>query len=155
MVWLWNKLSKCSCIRNHNYTQNNSLIDVFATFFLLSYTKLIYTSSIILPLLRTVEYRNSTLSNIHQFAEADAGIEYLGREHALDALISILIIPFTPVFLILYPIKAFRLLLFKCHLSTHTIVSLNIFVEKYYICYRYGRDGGKDMRNFSYLKYHH
>ena len=152
VVWLWSKLSKCSCTRDRSVSQSNSLIDVFATFFLLSYTKLVYTSSRILSPLNAVMYRNNSLSNTHRFAEADAGIEYFSQEHALYALISILVIPFIivpPIFLILYPIKAFRSLLFKCHLSTRTIASLNIFVEKYYSCYRDGIDGGKDMRSLA------
>ena len=152
VVWLWSKLSKYSCMRDCSLGRNNSLIDVFATFFLLSYTKLAYTSSRILSPLIAVAYRNSTLSNTYRFAIADARIEYFGKEHALYALISILIIPFIivpPVFLILYPIKLFRSLLFKCRLSTRTIASLNIFVEKYYSCYRDGTEGGKDLRSLA------
>ena len=97
VVWLWSKLSLYSCIRNHNFSQNNSLIDVFATFFLLSYTKLVYTSSRILLPLSAVVFRNNTLSNTYRFAKADARIEYFGKEHALYAMISILIIPFIMV----------------------------------------------------------
>ena len=41
------------------------------------------------------------------------------------------------------------MLLFKCRLSTRTIASLNIFVEKYYSCYRDGTEGGKDMRSLA------
>ena len=43
----------------------------------------------------------------------------------------------------------FRLLLFKCRLSTRTIASLNIFVEKYYSCYRDGTEEGKDLRSLA------
>ena len=152
IVFLWSKLSKCSCVQDRGFSQNNSLIDVFATFFLLSYTKLVHTSSWILSPLNAVAYRNSTLSNTYRFTEADARIEYFGKEHALYALISLLLIPIIimpPVFLILYPMKVFRLLLFKCRLSTRTIASLNIFVEKYYSCYRDGTEGGKDMRSLA------
>ena len=153
VVWLWSKLSKCSCIRDHSVSQTNSLIDVFTAFFLLSYSKLVYTSIRILSPLNALVYRNNTLSNTYQLAEVDASIEYFGVEHALYALISIfivLLVILPPVLLlILYPIKVFRLLLFKCHLSTRTIAALNIFVEKYYSCYRDGTDGGKDMRSLA------
>ena len=133
--------------------QSKQLIDdVFTTFFLLSYTKLVTTSGRILSPLNAVVYKNNSFSNIHQFAEADARIKYFGEKHKLYALISILIIPFIivpPIFLILYPIKMFQLLLFECRLSTRTIASLNIFVEKYYSCYRDGTEGGKDMRSLA------
>ena len=151
VVWLWSKLSKCSCIRDRSVRQSNSLIDVFTTFFLLSYTQLVHISANILTPLNTVVYKNSTVSIIsHQLSEADAGIEYFSNNHAPYAAISIFIIMLIAVppvlLLILYPIKAFRLLLFKCRFSTRTLASLNIFVEKYYSCYRDGTDGGKDMR---------
>jgi hypothetical protein len=121
VVWLWSKLRKCSCVRNRSISRGNSLIDVFATFFLLLYTKLVYTSSRILFPLNEMAYRNDTLSNTRRFARADARLEYFGKEHALYALTSIIIMPFIiapPVFLIVYPIKVFRSLLFKCHLSS-------------------------------------
>ena len=53
-----------------------------------------------------------------------------------------------PLFLILYPIKAFQSCLSKCHVNS---VALNIFVEKMHDCYRNGLDGGRDMRSFSGL----
>ena len=152
VVWLWSKLSKFFCISDRSFSRSNSLVDVFATFFLLSYTKLVYISSRILSPLSAVVYSDNTVSTIHQFAEADAGIEYFGKEHALYALISICILPFIivpPIFLILYPIKAFRLLLFKFHFSTRAIAALNLFVEKYYSCYRDGTEGGKDLRSLA------
>ena len=157
IVWLWSKLSKCPCIvhpRDQNIGRSNSLIDVFTTFFLLSFSKLVYTSSRVLSPLKTVEHNiiNNTLSHNYYLAE-DPRIEYFEKEHLIYALISIFIVLLMilppVVLLIVYPIKVFRLLLFKCHLSTRTIASLNIFVEKYYSCYRDGTDGGKDMRSLA------
>jgi hypothetical protein len=92
------------------------------------------------------------VSNSYHLSE-DPRINYFGKEHRIYALISIfivllMIIP-PVVLLILYPIKVFRLLLFKCRLSTRTLATLNIFVEKYYSCYRDGTDGGKDMRSLA------
>ena len=153
VVWLWSKFKKCVCMRDRSFRQSNSLIDVFTTFFLLSYTKLVYTSSKILFPLNTVVFRNNTFLNTHQLPEADARIDYFGEEHAIYAAISIfivllLIVP--PVLLlILYPVKVLRLLLFKCRFSTRTLASLNIFVEKYYSCYRDGMDGGRDLRSLA------
>ena len=154
IVWLWSKLSKCSCIntQNNSVSRSNSLIDAFTTFFLLSYSKLVFASSRVLSPLNAMVYRNNTLSNTHKLTE-DPRISYFGKEHLIYALISIFIVLFTIVppalLLILYPIKVFRLLLFKCRLSTRTLASLNIFVEKYYSCYRDGTDGGTDMRSLA------
>ena len=157
IVWLWSKLSKCRCIvhpRDQNLGRSNSLIDVFTTFFLLSFSKLVYTSTQVLSPLKVVEHNiiNKTLSHSYHLAK-DPRIEYFGTEHLIYALISIFIVLLMilppVVLLIIYPIKVFRLLLFKCHLSTCTIASLNIFVEKYYSCYRDGTDGGRDMRSLA------
>ena len=48
--------------------------------------------------------------------------------------------------LILYPIKIIRKCLSKCKLDS---LSLNLFTEKFYSCYRDGLDGGRDMRSFA------
>ena len=50
--------------------------------------------------------------------------------------------------LIFYPIKLFRTCLSKCRLDG---IALNIFVEKFYGCYRDGLDSGRDMRGFAGL----
>ena len=158
IVWLWSKVQKCTCTRaqdhSHEISRSNSLLDVFTTFFLLSFSKLVYTSTRILLPLKTMVYVNETIgvSSSYLLSE-DPRIEYFVKEHLIYALISIfivllLILP-PVVLLILYPIKVFRLLLFKCHLSTRTIAALNLFVEKYYSCYRDGTDGGRDMRSLA------
>ena len=158
IVWLWSKVQKCTCRRaedhSHEISQNNSLIEVFTTFFLLSFSKLVYTSTRILSPLKAMVYMNETIYEYSSYLlSEDPRLNYFEGEHLPYALISIfivLILILPPVvLLILYPIKVFRLLLFKCHLSTRTIASLNIFVEKYYSCYRDGTDGGKDMRSLA------
>ena len=154
VVWLWDKLSNM-CTHNHNHIiQNNSLIDVFATFVLLSYSKLVNTSTGILLPLKAMVYVNKTLDQSHNnHLSKDPQLNYFEGEHLPYALISIFIVILMIVppmlLLILYPIKVFRLLLFKCHLSTRAIAALNLFVEKYYSCYRDGTEGGKDMRSLA------
>ena len=69
VVWLWNKLRKCSCIQDRNVSRSNSLIDVFTTFFLLSYSKLVYTSSLILYPLNAVMYRNTSFQTTISFQQ--------------------------------------------------------------------------------------
>ena len=93
IVWLWSKLSKCPSVvhpRDQSLDRRNSLIDVFTTFFLLSFSKLVYTSSRVLSPLKVVEHNiiNNTLSHSYYLAE-DPRIEYFGKEHLIYALISI------------------------------------------------------------------
>jgi hypothetical protein len=65
-------------------------------------------------------------------------------------LFLVLILPPTLI-LAFYPTKRFRYLLLKCSFSGHTKAALNIFVEKFYSCYRDGLDGGRDMRGLASL----
>jgi hypothetical protein len=55
--------------------------------------------------------------------------------------------------LTLYPVRAFHSLLEKCKLSGYSRAALNIFVEKFYSCYRDGLGGGRDLRSFVCLPF--
>ena len=146
LVWLWSKLNfKCT----KTYLDcSNSLTNAFATFFLLSYAKVVFISSRILDTSKAVNLRNYT---VHTYLlSVDLTFGYFSTKHLPYLIVSVIIflLAILPliVLLTLYPIKSFRLLLFKVF-STRTIASLNIFVEKYYSSYRDGTDGGRDMRS--------
>ena len=87
----------------------------------------------------------------------DPSIEYFSRDHAPFAVIAILILigpVILPVIILaLYPVRAFRSLLEKCKVSGHSRAALNLFVEKFYSCYRDGLQGGRDMRSFVFLPF--
>ena len=53
-----------------------------------------------------------------------------------------------PLLLVLYPIRAFRSCLSKCHLN---FIVMHTFLDKVYSSYRNGLDGRRDMRSFSGL----
>ena len=61
ITWLWGKLKHFSKSVNMKFEGSHSLIDVFATFFLLSYAKLLFTSFNILAYGITYNFNNSTL----------------------------------------------------------------------------------------------
>ena len=83
----------------------------------------------------------------------DHSVDYGSLYHLAFAipvfLISIIFNILPPLLLILYPIRAFRSCLSKCHLNF--IVIHILFLDKVYGCYRNGLDGGRDMRSFSGL----
>ena len=155
ITWLWKKLKQCfSNLNSTKFKGNYSLIDVFATFFLLSYAKLVFTTFNTLTYGITYNLNNSTLlSTFH--VETDPSIAFFSKEHLPFVIISIAlflvaVIPLT-LLLALYPVRGFRSVLFKFRVSNHTIASLNIFVEKFYSCYRDGLNGEKDMRSLASL----
>ncbi len=68
---------------------------------------------------------------------------------ALFILLGPVLLP--ALLLALYPIRSCRFLLEKCGLGGYTKAALDIFVEKFYSCYRDGLDGGKDLRSLASL----
>ena len=152
LVWLWRPFHRWFVRFRRGCDAKRDILDVFNTFFLLSYDQLMFQASMLFltrPILRIdgsgkpyVVYHSILDSkNIH--------------EHAYYSLliIPIILIPFVfnilpPLLLILYPVKVFRSCLSKCHLDS---IVLNTFVEKMQGCYRNGLDGGRDVRSFSGL----
>ena len=74
LVWLWNKVSE----EKTNKDSKTTMIDIFAIFFLLSYTKFVYISMILLAPMRIV--RNDKLK--YAYVSADPKIlSDFSREH--------------------------------------------------------------------------
>ena len=152
-TWLSHQTKRCCCFTRRKRDSRATIIDVFATFFLLSYTKLLYTSLyflIFLPIEKNgLRFRLAS--------GLDPSIDYFSGGHAPFAIFAILIL-FGPVLLPVillgfYPVRAFRSLLEKCKLSGHSRAAVNLFVEKFYSCYKDGLDSGRDMRSFVVLPF--
>ena len=148
-VWLLDRIKVFSITKRKTKV---TIIDVFATFFLLSYTKMMHTSLYIL--LAIYIYKMNGTPTITTVG-VDPSVEYFGKEHipfALFAIIILLVPVLLPALLLaFYPIRPFRLVLEKCGLGGRTKAALDIFVEKFYSCYRDGLEGGKDLRSLASL----
>ena len=152
LVWLWKPFHRCFVQLRRDWDTKSDIIDVFTTFFLLSYGKIMYQTLLLL--------KRDEITNINHLGQhftsyqcvADQSIPYGSTYHLLFAIPSVLIFIICnflpPLLLILYPIKSFQSCLSKCHLNS---IALNIFTEKIYACYRNGLDGGWDMRCISGL----
>ena len=154
IVWLRNRILNFLNSLKINLNATNTIIDVFATFFLLSFAKLVYVS------LRSLYFRSSLnlmITNISLqqklHIKSDPTVEYFGTEHLPFAIISLFIfllvvIPI-PILLALYPFRRIRMILFKFPIGRRAITAINIFVEKFYSCYRDSTDdeGGRDKRS--------
>ena len=150
-VCIWDRLTPL-----HKKLKRNSkctLIDVFSTFLLLTFSKSV-------EILFLFYFQRTTLLNMNNLPTRDVfledpNIEYFGTSHILWVVISTFsfLVIFVPpvVILALYPIKSCRLLFQKCTFGGHRRSALNIFVERFYSCYRDGLDGGRDMRAFASL----
>ena len=149
LIWLWNKVKVFSKSKRESKV---TIVDVFATFLLLSYTKMMQTSLNILFSTYIVNINNKPKIGI---VGIDPSVKYLSKEHIPFAILAFLILlgpVLLPVLILaFYPIRSCRLVLEKCGLRGHTKAALDIFVEKFYSCYRDGLEGGKDMRSLASL----
>ena len=143
LVWLWRPFHRCFVRLQRGWDTKSDIIDVFTTFFLLSYGKIMYQT-----LLLTSYYKiiNIDKSGQHFFTYqclVDQSVLYGSKYHlsfAIPAVMISLVFNVLPLLLlILYPTKAFRSCLSKFYLNS---IVLNIFIEKIQGCYRNGLDGG-------------
>ena len=152
LVWLWRPFHRCFVQLRRGWDTKSDIIDVFNTFFLLSYDHLLFQAAMLVftrPILR-IDRSGRSYVVYHSILDSRSV-----HEHTSYVLLFIpaVLVPFTlnflpPLLLVAYPIKAFRSCLSKCRLNS---VALNIFVEKMHGCYRNGLNGGRDMRSFSGL----
>ena len=156
VVWTWKALN-CILLKHIKVERDASrtVIDTFATFFLLSFAKL--TLTLLLPLhplpIHVVNNTNLT-ARLRINSLTYPSDKFLSQKHLpliIPSLFIFLFLLLQPVFILtLYPFKVFRSLMFKC-IPQRFKGYLNIFVEKYYYCYRDGLNGGRDMRSFAAL----
>ena len=132
------------CSLQKEVNPKGSVINTFATFLLLSYSKLL-----------TVSYKllySSTLYNITgktfgpDVLYYDASIEYFSREHlpfALPAICVLLVfVVFPLLLLLLYPMRSFQRCLGYCTRIRWQF--LHTFADAFQGCYRNGTSGTFD-----------
>ena len=150
LVWLSN-IIHMTCYRLRKaWNTKNDMINVFSSFLLLCYGK------VIIQIIRISECHNclyeiseSGVHNIVCPTSLDPNIDCLSAKHLafiIPAILAFIIFNLLPTcLLVFYPIKAVRALLSKCRLDT---IALKIFVEKFHHFYKNGLDGGRDLRSF-------
>ena len=152
IVWIWWPIHRCLARFRQHWDVKSSLVETFATFFLLSYIKLATTS---IRLLNGTSVFNSHGDNLGLFLYHDATLRYFSGEHIVLSLIAILIIAtvivIPPLVLILYQFSFFHKCMDCCKLCTPRVQNgLKIFVEAFHGCYKDGSDGRR-FRDFRYF----
>ena len=150
LVWLWRPFHRYFVRLRRDWNTKSDIIDVFITFFFLSYTKIIYQTLLLLNSQRVKQISESGTYSFTYHPVIDLSLNY-GDTHHLSFAIPMTVISilfyFPPsLLLILYPVKMFRSFLSKCGLN---FIAVHIFIDKVHSCYRTGLDGGRDMRGFS------
>ena len=147
IVFLWSPFRR---VFRHKWDNRSSLIDVMATFMLLTYNKMLSVSFDLLAYTQPFNL-NGTVTG--KYLYYDATIVYFGPKHLPFATMAILfsaifiIMPF--LLLLLYPMKWFQSFLNRFKLS-HIV--LHTFVESLTGYYKDGTEPGtKDCRYFASL----
>ena len=149
---------KCLAKLKQDWGAKCDVIDVFSAFFLLSYSRLMYQSSLFLVCGKVTHIGKNGPSSrprgINYIMNYDSNIACGSSKYIAIAAVSLLIIlvfnVLPALLLVLYPFKVVRSCLSKCQLDT---LSLSAFMDKFHRCYRNGLSEGRDMRSFAGLDF--
>ena len=150
IIWVWKPFERCLLKFKNEESLHTSMIDVFATFLLLSYNKILSVSFDLLAFTVPVD---SNGKSVGRFLYYDATYKHFGPDHlpyAILALLSLTVFNILPfLLLLLYPMKWFQRLLNRLNLS-HLV--LHTFVDSFAGCYKDGTEPGtRDCRYFAAL----
>ena len=160
IVLLWMPFHTCFVRIKRRWDTASDLINVFASFFLLSFTKVLYQALLLLTVrrIKTLQYDGASCGFYYiEFANViavDQSVSYGSTTHLLyltpGMLITFIFVVLPSFLLTFYPFRVFRAVLSVCRVNKP---SINFFVEKFYGCYRDGLDGenARDMRSFAGL----
>ena len=152
LVLLWRPFHRCFVQLRKGWNTKNDICDVFTTFFLLSYTKILHLTLLLMSCQMDYTFDKSGNYSVMPKPLVDRSILFQDAGHLVFAIPSVIlcfifnILP--PFLLILYPIQGFRQCLSICHLD---FISISIFIERLQCQYRNGLNEDRDMRCFSGL----
>lgn len=135
-----------------NWSIQTSMIDAFATFFILSNIKFLSVSFDLLVPTKVYElHLDGYNSSLALYYAPD--IEYFGKEHIPFAILAILVLFFLVIVpitvLVLYPFAFFQKLLNRFCPRGCRLYILHTFLDSYYGCYKDGTEPGtRDRRWF-------
>ena len=150
VILLWYPFDKCLSTFKKEWSERSSMIDVFATFLLLSYGRIM---SVSFNLLIYTSVVNSKGEIGGRYLYYDASYKFLGEEHLPYGILALLLFVcfnVSPLLLLFfYPMKCFQKLLNRLKLSH---IALHTFVDSFSGSYKDGTEPGvRDCRYFAGL----
>ena len=146
VVWLWKPFCFL-CVRfRRKWEAKTSIIDAFATFILLSYTKILLVSISLLTPTNVLISNGTTVGRILNY---DPSVDFFQGDHLPFAILALAILvafAIPPLLLLLYPSQTFQRCLNFFKLQSHC---LQTFVDAFQGCYKNGADGGPERRYFA------
>ena len=155
LVIMWKPFLTFFSLFRRNWEIRTSVIDAFATFFLLSNVKFLSASFDLLVPVRVFQLSSSKGFHHGLRLFYDATIPYFGATHlpyAILAIVTLLVFVLTPVMLLLfYPFRWFQKLL---NIFPFRWYIIHTFMDSFYGCYKNGTEPGtRDCRWFVSLFY--
>ena len=151
VVCVWRPFHVCFARFRRRWDPKGSVINAFATFLLLSYSKLLTVSYSLLDASELHNNRDETVGPLVLFF--DASIEYFSRQHlpfAVLAICVLLVFVISPMLLLLlYPMRSFQRCLGYCTRIRWQF--LHTFADAFQGCYKNGTNGTRDYRYFAGL----
>ena len=148
VVWLWKPFHWCTARFRRQWDIKTSLIDVFATFLLLSYMKLLSVSFDLLVSTKVHQIDGRPLPSYYLYY--DGSIKSFGADHLPYGIIAVLVlvifIVLPLVLLIIYPCRCFQRFLGLFQFRFH---ALHTFMDAFQGCYKNGTNGTRDCRYFA------
>ena len=152
LVLLWRPFHGCFVKLRRGWDTKTDVVDVFCSFLLLSYTKVLYQAApLVINFQKIVRADESGNISITYAAHTDPHIVHGGTKYMLFCVMTFFIIvlsSITPLLLTLCPLKCFRIGLSKCRLD---FIVVEMFVKKFHHCYKDGLNEQRDMRSCSGL----
>ena len=146
VVWLWKPFCFL-CVRfRRKWEAKTSIIDAFATFIVLSYTKIILVS---ISLLTPTDVLLTDGTSVGKILNYDPSVNFFQGDHlpfAILALVILVAFAIPPLLLLLYPSQTFQRCLNFFKLHSH---GLQTFVDAFQGCYKNGADGRPERRYFA------
>ena len=128
-----------------------TIIDAFASFLILSYTKFIHISFILLAPTNVYDYKGNVRYTALLY---DGSVDYSSNRHTpytiLASIVLVLLVMPPPLLLMFYQFKWFQVVLTKCRINSHL---LTLFVYSFQRGYKDGSDQSRDMRYFSTIQF--
>ena len=154
VVLLWKPFHQCFVYFRRSWDSEASIINAFATFLLLSFTKILFVSFTLLYGIQVkVLNRNGTIRSSPLVMYYDPTLKYFGTDHLPFAVVSICVvlvfIVLPTLLLILYPTRIFRKCIACCRFRRWH--ALHTFMEAFQGQYKDGTNGTRDFRMVSAL----
>ena len=149
VVCLWKPFSCCVRFARGNWNFRASVVDAFATFLLLSYSKFCLITFYLLVPVSTFDANGTIVGEPYLFF--DPSVVYFSLEHIPFFILAVCVLLFVivppPLILFVFPTRRFQRLLNYFNIQA---MSLRMFLEPFQGCYKDGVSfGSSDCRYFS------